>query len=185
MLRPADMSLRYIELAVRHRQLMGRCDAGFGLDFDEIQEVAAIEEAFENRGNCAAPEVPRRPSSTSEDRFDRLARAETQPAIHAPDLCIELHSARLQASVELEQIDLHTCICRGVPAVSLGQSLELRISALGDLSSYRFMTRVEWTRRADSDRHVVGLAFIGVPFEIRYAQFGLAADDIATESLAA
>jgi hypothetical protein len=136
---------RLLELVYTYRQLMGRCEAGFGLDFAHIDTVVDIESRFDPR---------RTPSAGARVAIDATLRSER-------------HDDR----VTLVCMGPHGCVCREAPYAREGEVLEMVIDQPGRGYSYRFKVRVAWLLD-DAAEFALGLQFVGVPLLVRYPAAG-------------
>lgn len=139
-----------LELVYTYRHLMGRCDAGAGLDLDEIEVLMDIEARFAGWDASGKP---------------FLAEARV-------DLGVRLRNERLNDEVALVSIGPCGGVCRQAPYADEGDVLEVVIGEPEDGASYRFKARVTWLRDDEDDDFALGLAFIGAPVLVRYAGRG-------------
>ncbi len=131
-----------VEIIFQYRTLVGKCDLGVGLDWDEIEQVAAIEAAF------APSEDDRRMKSGRKFRRE----ATTQDVLIRGD--------RIHDRVELVEVGPGGFVVRHAPFVARGEQIEIQIDE-GELS-YRFRAQGVWMKD-DGDDYKVGLALIGMP----------------------
>jgi hypothetical protein len=136
-----------VALVYQYRQLQGRCDAGTGLDFDEIDTFTTVESML-----TAEPSM---------DEDDWRA-TDTRHALSAV-----LRGPRLNDDVDIVNLGPHGCVCRNAPYADEGVTVELVI-ADSEAVSYRFKAQVTWLDD-DGDDFALGLAFVGVPLQVRYA----------------
>lgn len=148
-----------LELVYQYRQLMGRCDAGTGLDIDEIGALALIE------ARLGAP-----PPTGAHDWL---------PATNAAGLAAVVRGHRLDDEVVLVNLGPDGCVCRRAPYAEEGSLVELVVDRGRRLGrpriSYRFKARVAWLQD-DGDDFALGLAFEGVPVQVRYRMVGALAE---------
>jgi hypothetical protein len=137
-----------VELVYQYRQLVGRCDAGTGLDFDEIDTLTTVEHLLE-----AQPSVGANDWRTADLR-------DAIPAV--------LRGARLNDDVDVTHLGPSGCICRNAPYAAEGVTVELLIADSEDTVSYRFKAQVIWLED-DGDDYALGLEFVGVPLQVRYS----------------
>lgn len=137
-----------IELVYQYRQLVGRCDAGTGLDFDEIDTLTTVEHLL-----AVQP-----PIGASDWRT-----ADAEDAIPAV-----LRAPRLNDDVDITHLGPSGCVCRNAPYAEEGMTVELVIGDCEEAVSYRFKAQVMWLED-DGDDYALGLEFIGVPLLVRYA----------------
>ncbi len=137
-----------IELVYQYRQLVGRCDAGTGLDFDEIDTLTTVEHLLAVQPPIGASDW-------------RTAGAEDAiPAV--------LRAPRLNDDVDITRLGPSGCVCRNAPYAEEGMTVELVISDCEAAVSYRFKAQVMWLED-DGDDYALGLEFLGVPLQVRYA----------------
>ena len=131
-----------VEVVFRYRTLLGRCDLGFGLDWDEIEQVAAIEAAFE---------------PSADDRRMKGGRRFRREPICGTAL---LRGDRINDRVDLIEIGPGGVVVRNAPFVAHGEQVEIVMDE-GD-RSYRFRAQGVWLKD-DGDDYRVGLELIGMP----------------------
>ena len=137
-----------IELVYQYRQLVGRCDAGTGLDFDEIDTLTTVEHLLAVQPPIAASD---------------WRTADTEDAIPAV-----LRAPRLNDDVDITHLGPSGCVCRNAPYAEEGMTVELVIADGEATVSYRFKAQVMWLED-DGDDYALGLEFVGVPLQVRYA----------------
>lgn len=138
-----------LDLVYQYRKLLGKCEAGLGLDVDEIISLTAIESAF-------SPEPQARPD---ERRFRR------DPV----DLACRLRGpGGLNDAVRVSEIGPGGLVCRQTPYVEEGSVIEVLIDDEELDLSYRFYVKVAWMREDAGDDFALGLTFIGVPLLVHY-----------------
>jgi hypothetical protein len=138
-----------LDLVYQYRLLVGKCEAGLGLDVDEIISLTAIESAY-------APEASGRPD---ERRF-RRDRVETS--------CRLRGAPGLNDRVRLTELGPGGLVCRQTPFVEEGTVIEVVIDDPEVDLSYRFFARVAWLREDVGDDFAVGLELVGVPVLVHY-----------------
>ena len=131
-----------VEVVFQYRTLMGKCELGVGLDWDEIEQVTAIESAFE---------------PTSDDRRMRAGRRFRRESVK---LSAILRGDRINDQVDVVEIGPGGLVVRNAPFVASGEHVEIVIED-GD-RSYRFGAEGVWLKD-DGDDYKVGLALIGMP----------------------
>jgi hypothetical protein len=126
-----------LETIHRYRTLVGKCELGMGLDWDEITEVSNIEASFVPGG-----------------RDGRKYRREP----------VELHALlrgdRINDRVAVVELGPGGVVCRNAPFVARGEHVEVVIDD-GD-RSYRFSAVGVWLRD-DGDDFKIGLRLVGMP----------------------
>jgi len=131
-----------LEVVFQYRTLVGKCDLGVGLDWDEIEQVTAIESAFE---------------PTADDRRMKAGRKFRRQAC---ELQAILRGDRLNDVVDVTEIGPGGIVVRHAPFVAAGEHVEL-VMEDGD-KSYRFRAEGVWMKD-DGDDYKVGLALVGMP----------------------
>lgn len=131
-----------VEVVFQYRTLMGKCELGVGLDWDEIEQVTGIESAFE---------------PTSDDRRMKAGRRFRREPVKLSAL---LRGDRINDRVEVVEIGPGGVVVRNAPFVAHGEHVEIVIED-GD-RSYRFGAEGVWLKD-DGDDYRVGLALIGMP----------------------
>lgn len=131
-----------VEVVFQYRTLMGKCELGVGLDWDEIEQVTAIESKFE---------------PTSDDRRMKTGRRFRREAVRMTAL---IRGDRINDMVDVIEIGPGGLVVRNAPFVANGEHVEIVIED-GD-NSYRFSAEGVWLKD-DGDDYRVGLALIGMP----------------------
>jgi hypothetical protein len=131
-----------VDVVFRYRTLIGKCDLGVGLDWDEIEQVAAIESAFE--------------PSADDRRMKGGRRFRREPT----RLTALLRGDRINDRVEVIEIGPGGVVVRNAPFVAHGEQVEIVLDH-GDCS-YRFHAQGVWLKD-DGDDYRVGLELIGMP----------------------
>jgi len=131
-----------VDIVYQYRTLIGKCELGLGLDWDEIDAVTNIEHAF-------AP--------TADDRRMKTGRRFRREQIAVSAI---LRGDRLNDRVIVTEIGPGGLVCERAPYVARGEEGEIVIEL--DDHSYRFGTRGVWLRD-DGDDYRIGLSFIGMP----------------------
>jgi hypothetical protein len=131
-----------VEVVFQYRTLIGKCDLGVGLDWEEIEQVNSIESAF-------AP--------TDDDRRMKVGRKFRREATKITAL---MRGDRINDRVEIVEVGPGGLVVRHAPFVARGEQVEIQIED-GD-KSYRFRAQGVWMKD-DGDDYRVGLALIGMP----------------------
>lgn len=131
-----------LEDVFQYRTLIGKCELGVGLEFDDIERVTALETRFEpahrERQKHASRKFRREPV-----RMTALMRGD-----------------RIHDRVDVVEMGLGGIVVRNAPYVTRNEQVEIVIE-IGELS-YRFRCQGVWLKD-DGDDYKVGLAFIGMP----------------------
>src|ERR1043166_1632496 len=131
-----------VEVVFQYRTLMGKCELGVGLDWDEIEQITAIESAFE---------------PTSDDRRMKTGRRFRREPVKMTAL---LRGDRINDRVDVIEIGPGGLVVRNAPFISRGEHVEIVIQD-GD-NSYRFSGVGVWLKDDGAD-YRVGLALVGMP----------------------
>ena len=131
-----------VEVVFQYRTLIGKCDLGFGLDWEEIEQVTAIESAFE---------------PTADDRRMSAGRRFRREPTR---LLALLRGDRLNDLVEVVEIGPGGVVIRHAPFVAHGEHVEIVMDH--DNKSYRFHAEGVWIKE-DGDDYRVGLELVGMP----------------------
>ncbi|HEY0253869.1 MAG TPA: hypothetical protein VGC41_20205, partial [Kofleriaceae bacterium] len=124
-----------VETIFQYRTLIGKCELGVGLDWEEIEQVTCIEHAFvRDRGRSG------RRFKREEVRLSGIVRGD-----------------QINDRVEICELGPGGLVCRRAPFIARGEVIELVIN-IGD-KSYRFRAIGKWLKD-DGDDYQVGLAFI-------------------------
>jgi PilZ domain-containing protein len=126
-----------VETIFQYRTLIGKCELGVGLDWDEIDHVSRIEQAF-----------------AAERKDGRKFRRQVV------ELTAIMRGDMINDRVDVIEIGPGGMVCRDAPFIACGEIVEIVIED-GD-NSYRFRARGVWLRD-DGDHYRVGLAFEGMP----------------------
>ena len=134
-----------IEVVFQYRTLLGKCDLGVGLDWDEIEQLAAIESAF------APTADDLRMSSGRKFRREKT------------ELSVLMRGDRINDRVDLVEVGPGGFVVRRAPFVARGEQVEIQID-IGD-HSYRFRAQGVWMKD-DGEDYKLGLALIGMPVRL-------------------
>ena len=129
-----------VEVIFQYRSLIGKCELGVGLDWDEIEQMTAIESTFA-------------PASDDRRKTRRFRR-------EATELSALMRGDRIHDRVEIIELGLGGMVIRNAPFVARGEQVELVIEL--DDKSYRFRAVGVWLKD-DGDDYKVGLALLGMP----------------------
>jgi len=130
-------SLMLVETIFQYRTLIGKCELGVGLDWDEIDHVSRIEHSF-----------------AAERKDGRKFRRQVVELVGI------MRGDMINDRVEVIEIGPGGMVCRDAPFIARGEIVEVVLED-GD-NSYRFRARGVWLRD-DGDHYRVGLAFEGMP----------------------
>jgi len=131
-----------LEAIFQYRTLIGKCELGIGLEWDEIEKVTIIEAAFQ---------------PTADDRRMNNGRRFRREAIQ---LSAVMRGDQINDPVDVVEIGPGGMVCRKAPYIARGEQVEIVIDD-GELS-YRFRAQGVWLKD-DGDDYKVGLALIGMP----------------------
>ncbi|MDB4957570.1 MAG: hypothetical protein JWO36_5139 [Myxococcales bacterium] len=130
-----------VEAVYQYRTLLGKCDLGLGLDWDEMEQVSSIETEFA-------------PSEDDRRKHGRKFRREMTK------LEAIVRGDQINDRVEVIEMGPGGLVCRKAPFIARGEQIEIVIED-GD-RSFRFRCRGVWLKD-DGDDYKIGLAFIGMP----------------------
>ena len=134
-----------IETIFQYRTLIGKCELGVGLDWDEIQRITDIEsELVLDRGRSGR-------------RYKR----------QNVELSGIVRGDRINDRVTITELGPGGLVCRRSPFIARGEVVEVVLN-LEDCS-YRFRAIGKWLKD-DGDDYQIGLAFIGVPICLHIEQ---------------
>jgi len=131
-----------VEIVFQYRSLIGKCELGVGLEWDEIVQVTAIEAAF---------------TPTADDRRMKHGRRFRREPVK---LSAVVRGDRINDRVDVIEMGPGGLVVRNAPYVARGEQVELVIED-GD-NCYRFRARGVWLKD-DGDDYKIGLALIGMP----------------------
>jgi hypothetical protein len=132
-----------VEVVFQYRSLIGKCELGVGLEWDEIDQVTHIESVFE---------------PTADDRRMKTGRKFRR---EATKLSAVMRGDRINDRVEVTELGPGGLVIRKAPYVARGEQVEISIEA-ADGKCYRFCAKGVWLKD-DGDDYRVGLAFVGMP----------------------
>lgn len=128
-----------LEAIVQYRTLLGKCELGIGLAWDEIEQLSGIEARF-----------------ASNDRIRRYHRQTVK-------LAAVMRGDRIHDRVDVIEIGLGGVLCRNTPYLARGERVELAIEH-GD-TSFRLRAQNVWLKD-DADNYRSGLEWIGMPVRL-------------------
>ena len=131
-----------LETIFQYRTLIGKCELGVGLDFEDIERVTQIEAQFE---------------PTTDDRRMNNGRRFRRETVRVQAV---MRGDRIHDRVDVVEIGPGGLVCRNAPYIARGEQIEIVVDD-GD-NSYRFRARGVWLKD-DGDDYKVALAFIGMP----------------------
>src|SRR3954449_9973943 len=115
-----------VEVVFQYRTLVGKCDLGVGLDWDEIEQVTAIESAFE---------------PTADDRRMKKGRKFRREQVKLTAL---VRGDRINDRVDVTDLGPGGVVVRHAPFIAHGEHVELVLEE-GD-KSYRFSAEGVWMK---------------------------------------
>ena len=131
-----------VDVVFQYRSLVGKCELGVGLEWDEIEAVTRIESAFE---------------PTADDRRMKAGRRFRREQVKVSAM---VRGDRINDRVDLIEFGPGGAVVRNAPYIARGEQVELVIDN-GD-QSYRFRAQGVWLKD-DNDDYRVGLELIGMP----------------------
>lgn len=153
-----------VDVVFQYRSLVGKCELGVGLEWDEIEQVTLIESTFE---------------PTADDRRMKTGRRFRREQVKLTAL---LRGDRINDRVELIELGPGGAVVRNAPYVARGELVELVIEQ-GD-KSYRFRAKGVWLKD-DNDDYRIGLELIGMPVCLHKVSIGKHEDVVEKISAAA
>jgi hypothetical protein len=129
-----------LETVFRYRTLIGKCDLGCGLEWDEIEQVADIEHEF------------------ASERHDGRRFRRQSVWLEAV-----LRGDQINDAVDIVELGPGGLVCSGAPFIARGEQIEIVIEE-GEYS-YRFRAQGKWLKD-DGEDYRVGLQFIGMPVRL-------------------
>lgn len=143
------MACSAIETIFQYRTLIGKCELGVGLDWDEIQQITDIESEL-------VLDAP-----AGRGRSGRRYKRQTV------ELSGIVRGDRINDRVAITELGPGGLVCRRSPFIARSEVVELVLEL--DDRSYRFRAIGKWLKD-DGDDYQVGLAFIGVPICLHIEQ---------------
>ena len=131
-----------VEVVFQYRTLIGKCELGCGLEWDEIEQVTAIESVF-------AP--------TTDDRRMKNGRKFRRETVKLQAL---MRGDRINDRVDVIELGPGGLVVRNAPYVAKGEQVEIVVDD-GE-QSYRFRAEGVWLKD-DEDDFRVGLKLVGMP----------------------
>lgn len=148
-----------LETVFQYRTLIGKCELGVGLEWEDIQLVTQMEARFQN---------PTRDGR----RFRR----------EAVKMSALLRGNRINDRVDVIELGPGGLVVRNAPYVARGELVEIVIE-IGE-ASYRFSAKGVWLKD-DGDDFRVGLALVGMPVCLRKVAVSRPSDDDIVEKIQA
>ena len=140
-----------VETIFQYRTLVGKCELGCGLEWEEIDQLAIIEQLF-------APERAGRRSRRRKVQLSGLLRGD-----------------RINDRVEILELGPGGLACRNAPFIARGELVEIVIDDAD--RSYRFSAEGVWLKD-DGDDYRVGLRFVGMPVCLHRVQVSVHQVDV-------
>jgi hypothetical protein len=131
-----------LDAVFQYRTLIGKCELGVGLEWDEIEQVTAIESVF-------AP-------SLDDLRMKNGRRFRRE----ATKLTARMRGDRINDRVDVVELGPGGLVARNAPYVAKGEQVEIVIED-GE-NCYRFRAEGVWLKD-DGDDFKVGLRLVGMP----------------------
>jgi len=141
-----------LETVFQYRTLIGKCELGVGLDWEEIDHVIRIEQAF------------------AADRKD--GRKFRRQLVELTGI---MRGDMINDRIDVIEIGPGGMVVRDAPFVAKGEVIEIVIEDAD--KSYRFRARGVWLRD-DGDHYRVGLAFEGMPVCLHKVQISPHTQDV-------
>lgn len=147
-----------------YRTLVGKCELGVGLEWEEIEDVTIIESMF-------AP--------GPDDRRMKCGRRFRRESVRIEAV---MRGDRINDRIEIVEMGPGGLVCRNAPYVARGEQVEIVIDD-GE-RSYRFRARGVWLKD-DGDDYKIGLALIGMPVCVHRVQISRHEADLVDRIAAA
>jgi len=128
-----------VEAIFQYRSLIGKCELGCGLTWEEIDQLTAMERAFLVQQSGLSGPVCRRASVT---------------------FCGVVRGQGFDDRVEITEMGVGGLVCRKAPWIECGEVVEVVIDVAE--RSYRF-SAVSTALEYDGDDYQIELVFVGVP----------------------
>jgi hypothetical protein len=146
-----------LETIFQYRTLVGKCELGVGLEFEDIEAVTQIEAMFE---------------PTADDRRMHHGRRFRRETVKFQAV---MRGDRINDRVDIVEIGPGGLGARNAPYVARGEHVEIVVDT-GDCS-YRFRARGVWLKD-DGDDYRVALALVGMPVCLRRAAISAHQEDV-------
>lgn len=153
-----------VDVVFQYRSLIGKCELGVGLEWDDIEQVTMIESAF---------------TPTADDHRMKKGRRFRRETVKLTAL---MRGDRINDRVDVIEIGLGGLVVRNAPYVARGEQVELVIDD-GD-KSYRFRAQGVWLKD-DNDDYRVGLELVGMPVCLHKVALGRHENDLVDKISAA
>ena len=131
-----------LEDVFQYRTLIGKCELGVGLEWDDIELVTALEARFE---------------PTPKQKQKHISRKFRREPVRMVGL---MRGDRIHDRIDIIELGLGGLVVRNAPYVARNEVIEIVIE-VGEMS-YRFRALGVWLKE-DGDDYRVGLAFVGMP----------------------
>ncbi|HET6612934.1 MAG TPA: hypothetical protein VFG83_13130 [Kofleriaceae bacterium] len=148
-----DAASVVLEMVYRYRQLCGRCEAGLGLDMDEVMEITAIESRF----SCTA----------GGEWSDQRQFSRTPVTLSG-----RLSSRRFNDPIQVTDLGPGGMVIADAPYLERGDTVEIAVGQKA--GCFRFVAEVAWIRE-DGPSTRTGLSLRGIPLLLRQAPKAIAA----------
>lgn len=139
---PATSLFMLAEVIFQYRTLIGKCELGVGLEWDEIEQINAIEAVF-------AP--------TSDDLRMKNGRRFRREMTVATAV---MRGDRINDRVDVIEMGPGGLVVRNAPYVAKGEQVEIVIEE--GSKSFRFRAEGVWLKD-DNDDYKIGLRLVGMP----------------------
>lgn len=157
-----------LDLVYQYRQLSAKCEAGAGLDMDEIEVLNTIEALFDRDRGGRVPGQDNRREFVRED----------------VDVSAMVRGHDLADPVRVVNLGPGGLVCEDAPFILTGESIEIVIDDAELNLSYRFKGVVTWVATADAGCSF-GIRFVGMPLLVRYGPVSTGAVEDDLERVAA
>jgi len=141
-----------LETVFHYRTLIGKCELGCGLDWDEIEHITRIEHGFAAGA--------------------RDGRRFVRQLIELP---ATMRGDHINDPIDIAELGPGGLVCRRAPFVARGEIVEIVID-IGE-RSYRFRAQGVWLKD-DGEDYRVGLKFVGMPVCLHKVQISTHVVDV-------
>ncbi len=145
-----------LELAFKYRQLVGICESGAGLSFDDIEVVSTIESLY---------------AVSTEDQAPLRWRDRPTLGTEVVNLTALLRGPKVRDRVGVVALGPEGMVCTNAPYMADDGLYEIVFDDQELGVSYRFIGRVVWSDEVEETGELaVELRFTGVPVLVRYGE---------------
>jgi hypothetical protein len=155
-----------LDLVFQYRTLLGKCELGAGLEWDDIETLTGLEAHFK---------------PGADDLHAREGRKFRRESVALTAL---VRSASINDRVAVTELGPGGLVLDGAPYAEESSIVEIVIDDADRSLSYRFKAQVRWLRD-DGDDYRIGVAFIGLPVLVHYGPASEVTDTNVVHKIAA